>query len=82
VAAHAGKAGIHAMPAPTDAFAARVLLANAAEISLDVQYYIWNGDQTERPPAGEVVYDAEPETSAGRRSWIRFLECMPIEWLL
>src|ERR1700750_3103058 len=44
--AHPGKTGIHALPVPTDAFAARVLLAAAAEKSLDLQYYIWHGDQT------------------------------------
>ena len=31
---------------PQEAFAARVLLARAAERSLDVQYYIWHGDTT------------------------------------
>jgi putative cardiolipin synthase len=45
VAANPGKTGIRALPDPRDAFAARVLLANAAEKSLDAQYYIWNGDQ-------------------------------------
>jgi len=53
VAAHPGKSGIHAMPIPTDAFAALVLLAAAAERSLDVQYYIWHGDQT-----GYLLYEA------------------------
>ena len=45
VAANPGKTGIHSLPDPRDAFAARVLLANAAEKSLDAQYYIWHGDQ-------------------------------------
>src|SRR4051812_25307108 len=45
VAANPGKSGIHAMGDPRDAFAARVLLAGAAEKSLDAQYFIWNGDQ-------------------------------------
>jgi putative cardiolipin synthase len=53
VAAHPGRSGIHAMPTPADAFAARVLLASAADRSLDIQYYIWNGDQT-----GYLLYDA------------------------
>ena len=53
VAAHPGKSGIHALPTPADAFAARVLLASAADKSLDIQYYIWNGDQT-----GYLLYDA------------------------
>jgi cardiolipin synthase C len=44
-AANPGKTGIHSLPDPRDAFAARILLANAAEKSLDTQYYIWNGDQ-------------------------------------
>jgi len=45
-AQHAELTGIHAMPRGTDAFAARVLLAQAAERSIDAQYYIWHADQT------------------------------------
>ena len=36
-----------------DAFAARVLLAGAAQRSLDVQYYIWHGDHT-----GYLLFEA------------------------
>src|SRR4051794_29933440 len=46
VAAHPGKTGIHALPLGTDAFAARALLARAAERSIDAQYYIWHADQS------------------------------------
>ncbi len=46
VSAHPGKSGIYALTVPADAFAARALLAATAEKSLDVQYYIWHGDQT------------------------------------
>jgi putative cardiolipin synthase len=53
VAAHPGKSGVHGLPTPQDAFAARVLLALAADRTLDIQYYIWNGDQT-----GYLLYDA------------------------
>ena len=53
VAANPGKAGIHALPNPHDAFAARVLLAAAAEKSLDVQYFIWHGDQV-----GYLLFEA------------------------
>src|SRR5262249_29783073 len=53
VAAQPGKAGIHALTQPKDAFAARVLLAEAADKSLDVQYYIWHGDQT-----GTLLFEA------------------------
>ena len=52
-AAHPGKTGIHALPVPADAFAARALLAGAAERSLDVQYYIWHGDLT-----GRMLFEA------------------------
>jgi putative cardiolipin synthase len=41
------------MHVPSDAFAARVLLADAAERTLDLQYYIWHGDQT-----GYLLFDA------------------------
>jgi cardiolipin synthase C len=41
---HPGKSGIFALDDPHAAFAARVALANAAQRSLDVQYYIWNED--------------------------------------
>jgi len=44
VATHPGKTGIYRLADPRDAFAARVLLASAAEKSLDVQYFIWHGD--------------------------------------
>jgi cardiolipin synthase C len=53
VAAHPGKTGIGALPNPMEAFAARVVLAAAAEKSLDVQYYIWRDDQT-----GYLLFDA------------------------
>ena len=46
VAANPGKSGVHDLGDPHDAFAARGLLCNAAEKSIDTQYYIWSGDQT------------------------------------
>jgi putative cardiolipin synthase len=45
-AANPGSSGIRPLQVPQDAFAARALLARAAERSLDVQYYIWNADTT------------------------------------
>lgn len=44
VAAHPGQSGIYPLLDSRDAFAVRVLLARAAERSLDVQYYIWHQD--------------------------------------
>ncbi len=53
VDASPGKTGIHALPEPHDAFATRVLLAAAAEKSIDVQYFIWHGDQV-----GYLLFEA------------------------
>ena len=50
---HPGRTGIHALPNPNDAFAARMLLAAAAERSIDAQYYIWHGDET-----GMLLFEA------------------------
>ncbi|MGH7825995.1 MAG: phospholipase D family protein [Candidatus Binatia bacterium] len=46
VNAHPEKSGIYSLPDARDAFAARALLARAAERTLDVQYYIWHGDMS------------------------------------
>lgn len=43
-----GTSGIHPLADGTDAFAARMLLAAAAERTLDVQSYIWRDDTTGR----------------------------------
>lgn len=53
VQAHPGKSGVFALSDGRDAFAARVLLANASERSLDIQYYIWHGDKT-----GTLMFEA------------------------
>ena len=53
IAANADRTGIHPLPNPRDAFAMRVLLAAAAERSLDAQYYIWHGDQV-----GHLLFEA------------------------
>lgn len=41
---HPGLSGVHLLPDPHDAFAARVALARAATRSIDLQYYIWKND--------------------------------------
>ena len=51
--AHPGKSGVYPLPRAEDAFAARALLAAAAERSIDVQYYIWHDDVT-----GRLLFDA------------------------
>lgn len=52
-ARHPGVSGIYALSDGRDAFAARALLAAAAERTLDVQYYIWHKDIT-----GTLLFDA------------------------
>ncbi|MDQ7970406.1 MAG: phospholipase D family protein [Oxalicibacterium faecigallinarum] len=52
-AAHPDKSGIHVLQDAHDAFAARMLLAHAAEKTLDVQYYIWRNDLT-----GTMLFEA------------------------
>ena len=42
--AHPRVSGVYPLRDARDAFAARYLLAGAAEVSLDVQYYIWRND--------------------------------------
>ena len=52
VAAHPGQSGLHALADGRDALAARLALADAAQRSLDVQYFIWNKDL-----AGKVLLE-------------------------
>src|SRR5450830_1605265 len=52
-AQHPGVSGIYPLADGRDAFAARALLAAAAQRSLDVQYYIWHEDIT-----GTLLFEA------------------------
>jgi putative cardiolipin synthase len=52
-AAHPGESGVHPLLDAHDAFAARILLARAADRSLDIQYYIWNADRS-----GSLLFEA------------------------
>ncbi|MET0962136.1 MAG: phospholipase D family protein [Noviherbaspirillum sp.] len=52
-AAHPGRSAIYPLLDARDAFAARAHLAQVAERSLDVQYYIWHKDMT-----GTLLFDA------------------------
>lgn len=86
-AAHPGHSGIHALPDPYDAFAARVLLARVAERSLDVQYYIWRNDVS-----GTLLFEAlrvaadrgvrvrlllDDNGTAGLDTWLSLLNLHP-----
>ncbi|WP_296749963.1 phospholipase D family protein [Thiobacillus sp.] len=57
-AAHPDRSGVYPLLDSRDAFAARVLLARAAERSLDVQYYIWRQDM-----AGTLLFEALHEAA-------------------
>lgn len=50
---HPGLCGVYALPDAREAFAARMLLAQTAQRSLDVQYYIWRQDVS-----GTLLLDA------------------------
>ena len=50
---HPGLTGIHALSEGRSAFAARMLIIESAQRSLDVQYYIWHDDVT-----GNLLFDA------------------------
>lgn len=50
---HPGLSGIHALSDGRSAFAARMLMIESAQHSLDVQYYIWHDDVT-----GHLLLDA------------------------
>ena len=51
--AHPGLSGIYPLANSHDAFAARMQLAQTADRTLDVQYYIWEKDMT-----GTLLFDA------------------------
>lgn len=67
VAKHPGQSGVHLLNRGTDAFVARLVLAEVAEKSLDVQYYIWHADTTGKLLANALVQ------AAGRGVRVRLL---------
>jgi putative cardiolipin synthase len=85
--AHPGQSGVFALQDGLDAFAARVLLAGAAEHTLDVQYYIWHRDMS-----GALLLEAlhraadrgvrvrlllDDNNTAGLDPWIAALDAHP-----
>ena len=53
ISAHPGRSGVYTLRDAGDAFAARARLAERADRSLDVQYYIWRKDCT-----GTLMFEA------------------------
>jgi putative cardiolipin synthase len=58
-AAHPGQSGAYPLGSGMEALAARVALARRAERSLDVQYYIWHGDDSGRILLKELLDAAD-----------------------
>jgi putative cardiolipin synthase len=93
---HPGLSGIVPLREGHDAFAARVPLADHAEQTLDVQYYIWHDDisgtllldavrrATDRGVRVRLrsVADARDGTGVGLRLAVAALSVLPIEWVL
>ncbi|TSJ59302.1 phospholipase D family protein [Atlantibacter subterranea] len=65
--AHPDYSGVHPLADSLDAFAARYLLAEMAEQTLDVQYYIWEDDMS-----GRLLFSALLD-AAKRGVWVRLL---------
>lgn len=54
-----GETGLILLPGNLDAFAVRALAARQAGRSLDLQYYLWQGDLTGRLLAAEIIAAAD-----------------------
>ncbi|WP_353475776.1 phospholipase D family protein (plasmid) [Salipiger sp. H15] len=67
LAAHGGESAVQPLSDGRDAFAARVLMARAAQVSIDAQYYIWQDDTT-----GLILLD-ELRAAAERGVRVRLL---------
>ena len=59
IAKHPGESGVCPLASGADALAARIALADIAERSLDVQYYIWHGDETGLQLAQHILAAAD-----------------------
>jgi len=58
-AAHPGKSGFSIIRYPRPAFTSRIMFADLAQKSLDMQYYIWEADATGRVLAQRLVRAAD-----------------------
>jgi putative cardiolipin synthase len=56
---HPGASGFHFLNTGREAFLARVALADLAERSLDMQYYIWQGDESSQQLATRILAAAD-----------------------
>lgn len=56
---HQGESAVVLLDTGREAFTSRIALADAAEVSLDAQYYIWNADTTGRLLTDRLLRAAE-----------------------
>jgi putative cardiolipin synthase len=56
---HNGKSGFRIIPVGADGFLNRMQMINAAERTLDLQYFIFRGDETGRQLTGAVLHAAD-----------------------
>ena len=56
---HDGNSGFHILPVGVDGFLARAQMIDAAEKTLDLQYFIFRGDETGRLLAGKLLQAAD-----------------------
>jgi cardiolipin synthase C len=56
---HAGESGFRIIPVGADGFLMRMQMINAAERTVDLQYYIFHGDDTGRLLTGAVLHAAD-----------------------
>ena len=59
LAGHEGRSGLHALPSGMDALGTRAALAEAAQHTLDLQYYILRGDTTTQLLMARVLRAAQ-----------------------
>ena len=59
--------GVHLLYRGPDAFLARLVLADAAERSIDAQYYIWHGDTTGRVLIAALLHAADLALYSAKR---------------
>ena len=59
VEAHPGLSGFHVMNDGVDAFATRLRIIQAADVSIDAQYYIWHTDLTGNAMYNQLLHAAD-----------------------
>jgi hypothetical protein len=82
---HPDESGFAIIRRGHQAFTSRIALAGMAKKTPDLQYYVWEKDETgdlvwvTEIDGGEVRYDDEPETTFGQRFMSDFISIMPVE---